>query len=144
MSTNFHVLYLLAAMVYFVHNALGKDMGMTTEMNTLLAAEAIEKSCYTDDLIPSVPTVEQPTEMRRQLTELRDKANFHIRKWISNRPEVIAGIPEKDRASEIDLDRNESPTTKTLGVLWRHQMTTHSCLPTHHHRTSSKSPRGMY
>ena len=56
-----------------MHNALGKDMGMTTEMNTLLAAETIEKSCYTDDLMPSVPTVEQPTEMRRQLTELRDK-----------------------------------------------------------------------
>ena len=83
-----------------------------------LATEAIEKSCYMDSLMSSVPTVEQATEMRRQLTELGDKASFHIRKWISNQPEVIADTPEEDRASETDLERNGFPTTKTLGVLW--------------------------
>ena len=83
-----------------------------------LAAEAVEKNCYMDDLMPSVKDVETAKNMRKELTTLGDKAGFHIRKWISSRPEVIEDIPENDRASEIDLQKNQLPTTKTLGVLW--------------------------
>ena len=71
-----------------------------------------------DDLMPSVKDVETAKNMRKELTTLGDKAGFHIRKWISSRPEVIEDIPENDRASEIDLQKNQLPTTKTLGVLW--------------------------
>ena len=71
-----------------------------------------------DDLMPSVKDVGTAKRMRKELTSLGDKAGFHIRKWISNIPEVLEGIPESDRASEIDLQKNELPTTKTLGVLW--------------------------
>jgi len=48
-----------------------------------------------DDLMPSVPTVEIAKETQRQLTELGSLAGFHIRKWISNRPEVLEDIPEE-------------------------------------------------
>jgi len=79
-----------------------------------------------DDLMPSVPTVEIAKETRRQLTELGSLAGFHIRKWISNLAEVLQDIPEADRASEIDLERNKFPTTKTLGVLWTAERDTFS------------------
>ena len=71
-----------------------------------------------DDLSPSAPTVDEAKETWRQLTELGDQAGFHIRKWVSNDVDVIADIKEEDRASEIDLEKRELPTTKTLGVLW--------------------------
>ena len=71
-----------------------------------------------DDLISAVKDVETAKRMRKELTSLGDKAGFHIRKWISNIPEVLEHIPESDRASEIDLQKNELPTTKTPGVLW--------------------------
>ena len=83
-----------------------------------LAAKAVLEHCYMDDLMPSVPTVDEAKETRRQLTELGDQAGFHIRKWVSNDVDVIADIKEEDRASEIDLEKRELPTTKTLGVLW--------------------------
>ena len=83
-----------------------------------LAAEAVKNSCYMDDLMPSVETVETAKEMRQQLTELGDKAGFHIRKWISQKPEVIMDIPEADRATKVDLEKKEFPVTKTLGVVW--------------------------
>ena len=83
-----------------------------------LAAKAVLEHCYMDDLMPSVPTVDKAKETRRQLTELGDQAGFHIRKWVSNDVDVIADIKEEDRASEIDLEKRELPTTKTLGVLW--------------------------
>ena len=56
--------------------------------------------------------------MRQQLTELGDKAGFHIRKWISQEPGVIMDIPEADRATKVNLERSEFPVTKTLGVVW--------------------------
>ena len=83
-----------------------------------LAAEAVKKNCYMDDLMPSMKDVGTAKRMRKELASLGDKAGFHIRKWISNIPEVLEDIPESDRASEIDLQKNELPTTKTLGVLW--------------------------
>ena len=37
---------------------------------------------------------------------------------MSNEPDVTAEVAEEDRASEIDLEKRELPTSKTLGVLW--------------------------
>ena len=70
-----------------------------------------------DDLVPSLDSIERAIETRRQLTEMGDKAGFHVRKWVSNLTEVLADVPEEDRASEVNLEKNERPVTKTLGVL---------------------------
>ena len=68
--------------------------------------------------MPSTPMVDDVKETREQLTELGDLAGFHIRKWIWNEPDVTADIAAVERASEIDLEERELPTTKTLGFLW--------------------------
>ena len=68
--------------------------------------------------MPSVENISTAKDMRQQLTDLGDKANFHVRKWISNCREVLEDIPDCDRASEINLEKNELPMTKTLGVSW--------------------------
>jgi len=71
-----------------------------------------------DDLMPSVNNAEEAKMMRKQILELGDKAGFHVRKWISHRPEVIEEIPEQDRGAKIDLSKTEFQTTMTLRVLW--------------------------
>lgn len=43
---------------------------------------------------------------------------MHARKWLSNSQNVLAEIPIHDRKSEVDLDRNQLPCTKTLGIWW--------------------------
>ena len=86
-----------------------------------LAADAVKNHCYMDDLMPSVDSVEKAIETRRQLTEMGDKAGFHVRKWVSNCPEVLEDVPEEDRASQVDLEKNQFPVTKTLGVSWSAQ-----------------------
>lgn len=67
--------------------------------------------------MPSVPTIEIAKETRKQLTELGRLAGFHIR-GKSNQAEILKDTPAEDRASAIDLEENNLPTTKTLGVLW--------------------------
>ena len=90
----------------------------THECQFPLAAVAVEKHCYMDDLMPSLPTIEEAKETRQQLSELGDKAGFHIRKWLSNRVEVLEDVPAIDQASVVDLTKCIFPVTKTLGVLW--------------------------
>ena len=46
---------------------------------------------------------------------------MHAREWLSNVPELlecIPVIPQADGVTEVDLDREELPVVKTLGVLW--------------------------
>ena len=35
-----------------------------------------------------------------------------------NSKQVLEKIPEEDRAAEVDLDKGNLPSVKTLGVLW--------------------------
>jgi len=97
-----------------------------------LASKAVKDNCYMDDVMCSAKSIEEAKEVRRQLTELSDKAGFHIRKWISQKPEVIEDIPVADRAKEVNLQQDEFQSTKTLGVLWTVQddkMTFHYTAP---------------
>ena len=83
-----------------------------------LVAVAVKNHCCMDDLMPSLDSIERAIETRRQLTEMGDKAGFHVRQWVSNLTEVLADVPKEDRASEVNLEKNELPVTKTLGVSW--------------------------
>ena len=66
----------------------------------------------------SFDSVETAKETRRQLSEMGEKAGFHICKWLSNHTEVLEDIPEHDRSSDVILETNVLPTTKTLRMRW--------------------------
>ena len=83
-----------------------------------LAANAVEKHCYMDDVMPSVDSVETAKETRQQLSEMGNKVGFQLRKWVSNHMEVLKNIPEKDRSSNVDLEKNQLSVAKTLGIRW--------------------------
>ena len=83
------------------------------------ATETILKSTYMDDSMDSMQDDEQGICLYRQLSCLLNKAGMHARKWVSNSPNMLAEVPIQDRKSEVDLDRDQLPCTKTLGVWWR-------------------------
>ena len=57
--------------------------------------------------------------MRRQMTELPRRGGFHLHKWLTNDPEVLATIPVEDRSPRfLELSENRLPTDRTLGVTW--------------------------
>ncbi|CAB3981675.1 Hypothetical predicted protein [Paramuricea clavata] len=71
-------------------------------------------------LLPHFPVVRPERASTKILSKLRngDKAGFHVCKWVSNRKEVLEDIPAKDCSSNVSLEKNELPTTKTLGIRW--------------------------
>ena len=82
------------------------------------ATETILKSTYMDDSMDSVLDEKQGIGLYRQLSCLLNKAGMHAHKWLSNSPTVLSKVPIQDRKSEVDLDRDQLPCTKTLGVWW--------------------------
>ena len=66
----------------------------------------------------TVPDEKQDIELYTQLLYVLTKAGMHARKWLSNSSKVLSEIPNQDRKSEVDLDRDHLPCAKTLGVWW--------------------------
>ena len=84
-----------------------------------LGVKAVYKHFYMDDGLPSTNFREEAIEMRKQMTELLRRRGFHLHKWLTNDPEVLATIPEQDRSPRfLELSENKLPTDRPLGVMW--------------------------
>ena len=59
-------------------------------------------------------------EIQQQLAEMLNLGGFHLTKWMSNEKEVIAQIPEPERAPSVKVvDENiVMPVERTLGIIW--------------------------
>ena len=73
---------------------------------------------YVDDLLDSTETVQKARQLQRQLTDMLSTAGFNLRKWSSNEPGVINNIPIADCLSAVEINDEDPPRTKTLGVIW--------------------------
>ena len=54
-----------------------------------------------------------------KLSKLLMKGGSHLTNWLCNSPNVLATIPESERASSVKkLDCEDMPTERALGVRW--------------------------
>jgi hypothetical protein len=82
------------------------------------ASEVCLEDLYMDDDMTNVDTVSEGIELCKELVVLLDEAGCCIRKWCSNKLEVLDGVPEEDHVAGVDFDTEELPCVKTLGVKW--------------------------
>ena len=64
-----------------VLNITWQQHAQVNEEEYPLAANAVKNHCYMDEVVPSVDSLETAKETRRQLSEMGEKASFHICKW---------------------------------------------------------------
>ena len=84
------------------------------------AVNAILESFYVDDCLKAVATVEE-LSLSAELRSLTQKGGFCLTGWVSNSHDVIEYIPPSERSknvTNIDLDYDDFPSEKALGVLW--------------------------
>ncbi|XP_074645870.1 uncharacterized protein LOC141902130 [Tubulanus polymorphus] len=84
-----------------------------------LASDTIENAMYMDDTLESVVSTEVGIQLRRELSDLFESAGFKMRKFCSNDLNVLADIPESDRAVDICIEEGVLPVMKTLGIMWQ-------------------------
>ncbi|XP_062714171.1 uncharacterized protein LOC134290954 [Aedes albopictus] len=84
------------------------------------AAEAIVDDFYVDDYIGGAASVDEAIQLQQNLDTLMKKGGFALRKWCSNRPEVLAGIPADQLGTNLSISFEISPDeqVKTLGITW--------------------------
>ena len=115
--TNSWDMCLMTVNVPSVPGMYDRSVQIATKQITLSQRRLVKKSCYKEDFVASVESVGMAKEVQKQLTEIGNKAGFHIHKLISQKPEVIEDIPVTDWAAEVDLEKKEFPITKALGAV---------------------------
>lgn len=83
-----------------------------------LAAPAVKKSFYVDDFIGGADSVDEAIQLREELTEMLARGGFSLRKWTSNKLEVLQGLPADQIGSQSTLRFDPGETVKTLGIMW--------------------------
>lgn len=86
------------------------------------ATDSVSDAMYVDDVLDSCEIPEDAIELRRELSDLLNSANFRLRKWSSNVRSVLVDVPEEDRQPGIEIcEDNQKPRVKvkTLGVTWK-------------------------
>ena len=83
------------------------------------AVHAVPRNFYMDDLLSSKPNSDGATNLAKQLIELQTTGGFRLTKWMSNSREVLAATPSSLVAcNTVDLDCNELPQERAIGVKW--------------------------
>ena len=82
------------------------------------ACKQIKTNFYVDDLLTGASSIEEAIKLKSEITEILMKSGFILRKWVSNKKEVL-GVTEEER--EIKHYIIEDTVTKTLGVMWNIQ-----------------------
>ena len=79
--------------------------------------KAVYKHFYLDDGVLSTDSREEAVEMQiaKQLTKLLRRGGFHLHKWLTNDPDVLATIPEEDRSPRfLELSENKLPINRPI------------------------------
>ncbi|XP_039442932.1 uncharacterized protein LOC120423264 [Culex pipiens pallens] len=83
-----------------------------------LGGPALESNFYVDDFIGGADTVEDAIRLRKELTELLAKGGFEMRKWTSNRLEVLRGLTQDQIGTQSSLQFGPNEMVKALGIGW--------------------------
>ena len=76
-------------------------------------------SFYVDDFLSSVSNDSEAIVLVKEVTSLCHYGGFHLTKWATNSKDVLASIPDSDKATDfIDLDLDKFPVERALGVIW--------------------------
>ena len=80
------------------------------------AAKILKRDFYVDDLQTGAQTIAEARQLRDDLINLLRRGGFNLRKWTSNKPELVKEISENTSSKYMSLD--PSDMVKALGIHW--------------------------
>ncbi|XP_022780505.1 uncharacterized protein LOC111321804 [Stylophora pistillata] len=81
--------------------------------------ETVNRNMYVEVMMKSTSTTGKAISLASQLRMLLEKGGFRLTKWYSNDREVMATIPESERAKSVaNLELEQLPTESVLGLKW--------------------------
>ncbi|GFR03492.1 retrovirus-related Pol polyprotein from transposon 17.6 [Trichonephila clavata] len=95
-----------------------QQLALNESNNFPLASKAALKDFYVDDLMSGANSLSEALELQNQWTQMLSSAGLVLRKWASNRNELLNSIDSDMRLSTTSLNIDNDDTVKTLGILW--------------------------
>jgi len=83
-----------------------------------LAAEVISRDMYVDDLVTGSNNLSEARKLQEEIIHILEKGGFALHKWCASHPDLLKGIPEQLRESEVSCDFKKYEGIKTLGLVW--------------------------
>lgn len=83
-----------------------------------LAANILRDGIYVDDVVTGCEDTETALVTQNQLIGIMSTGGFELRKWASNDPNVLAGVPEEHRATPNLSFDSDPHFIKILGLAW--------------------------
>ncbi|XP_049300569.1 uncharacterized protein LOC125774382 [Anopheles funestus] len=82
------------------------------------AVVPVLRDFYVDDLLTGTDEISDAIEMQKQISSMLQSAGFALKKWASNNPKALHGIPQEDLALQTCHEWNKSQFVSTLGLIW--------------------------
>lgn len=83
-----------------------------------LALPVLRKGFYVDDCVAGAQTIEEAIKLRKELDDLLRKGGFILRKWASNKLEVLQGLSQDQIGTQSIVSFTPQESLKTLGIVW--------------------------
>jgi hypothetical protein len=80
-----------------------------------------KRNFYVDDMLASVPSIDEATRVVTQLREMLKLAHFNLTKWTSNEITALSSLSSEDVAPSMQtksLELEHPSAERALGVLW--------------------------
>ncbi|XP_039965292.1 uncharacterized protein LOC120777820 [Bactrocera tryoni] len=83
-----------------------------------LAAKILRQEMYVDDVLAGTHDLTTAKSARDELISALKTPGFALRKWTSNDPHILKGLPQDHLLETETLNLSEPENTKTLGIRW--------------------------
>lgn len=83
-----------------------------------VASQVVRRDFYVDDLITGANSIEEAQQLQSQINSLLLNGCFELRKWVSNEPEILNNISDKEIENKIIKFSSNDMQVKTLGMEW--------------------------
>lgn len=102
----------------FLANRTILQLAMDEAEPNPLGSEILKNDIYVDDIVTGFDSVESATIAKNQLRQILKRGGFELRKWTSNRSELLSDLsPSHIQNQSINFD-SESNIIKILGMQW--------------------------
>ncbi|XP_068211755.1 uncharacterized protein [Palaemon carinicauda] len=85
------------------------------------ASNSIRRNFYVDNLLKAMDDEEECIKLTRDLINLCGDGSFRLNQWTSRSKRILAAIPGEERDDSVavlDLNKDELPTERALGIHW--------------------------
>lgn len=97
-----------------------RELADRERLNFPRGAAILEQDLYVDDICTGADTVEEALARRDELIELLHGGGYELRKWMSNAPEVLAGLPDDHQQDPHIFENLENPNMlSVLGIQYQ-------------------------